>query len=250
MSEILKDRLVILRNYDFGDSSIVVVSLTRRHGKLRFLAKGAKKGKSRFRGMLRTGNIGEIVYYNKTGRGLQLLKEIETSFALDTGAHDLDTLCIFQAGLEVMDRSTIAHEYDESLFDLLDLFISMLGRARDPWVLFFCLETRLLGITGFYPSFDSCGNCGKGLAGSSMNVNPSSGVVLCDDCSSGSMISVSAGSAELLGRMEKGGIMELLEARLDPDTRMEIGRLLHNLYLYHMEGYKLPNALNILKGVE
>jgi hypothetical protein len=36
-----------------------------------------------------------------------------------------------------------------------------------------------------------------------------------------------------------------LEAR----ERKEIGQLLHHIYLHHIEGYRLPNALHLLKGV-
>ena len=78
MSEILKDRAVVLRTYDYGETSLVVSFLTRSYGKVRMLAKGAKREKSSFAGALRTGNIGEIVFYFKPDRGLQLLKEIES----------------------------------------------------------------------------------------------------------------------------------------------------------------------------
>jgi hypothetical protein len=41
----------------------------------------------------------------------------------------------------------------------------------------------------------------------------------------------------------------IAEMSLGADERKEIGRLLHRIYLHHVEGYRLPNALHLLKGV-
>ncbi len=250
MSEILKDRAVILRGFEFGESSIIAVSLTMNHGKLRFLAKGAKKNRSPFHGGLRTGNMAEIVYYNKPQRGLQLLKEITSHPVFDTDIRDLDRVCIFQAGLEVIDRTTIEHESDSRVFTVLEDFIGALGSCEDPWTPFFVLQVRLAGIAGLLPDFEECGTCKKALAGKSMNIDPSSGAVLCDGCSCGGALSVSSASADLLRAMKERGLGETEQAVCDFIQRREIGRILHNLFLHHFDAYRLPNALKILKGVD
>ena len=250
MSEIIKDRLVILRTFDFGESSVIVVSLTRRHGKLRFLARGAKNGKSPFQGMLRTGNIGDAVFYNKAERGLQILKEIDTSPVFDAGGNDLAILCIFQAGLEVVDRSTIEDEYDEGLFDLLERFSTLLNRSADPWALLFSMEVQLLCMTGFYPSITECAGCKKLLVGKGVNIDPSRGSISCVRCAEDGSMHLSALSAGLLARMESNGTDLSVEMEIDPAERREIGRLLHNIFIHHVAGYKLPGALKILKGVD
>lgn len=250
MSDIIKDRAVILRKYDFGETSLIVVALTRHHGKIRLLAKGAKKTGSRLHGALRTGDIAEIVYYNKQERGLQLLKEISGTHSFDSGTDDLVRLCIFQAGLELMDRSTIEHESDRTVFDLLDSFIVSVERCLDPWAVFFALEVRLLLVTGLFPSISECGICKKELAGKGILVNPSDGTVACGDCGHEDMLKVSAHLAGALRELSESGFDRSARTVFTIERRREAGRLLHTLFLYHMEGYRLPNALKILKGVE
>ncbi|MBN2070957.1 MAG: DNA repair protein RecO [Candidatus Krumholzibacteriota bacterium] len=250
MSEIIRDRLVILRTYDFGETSVIAVSLTRRHGKLRFIARGAKNGKNRYHGHLRTGNSGEAVFYNKPGRGLQILKEIETSSVFDSGSGDLERLCIFQAGIEVIDRSTIEEEDDTGLFDLFERFITRLDRSADPWAVFFAMEVRLLSMMGFYPSIDRCCLCKKSLAGKAANIDPVSGQVSCEKCCKGRLVHLSAGSTGILGKMETAETSLTEEMKIGRAERSEIGRMLHTVFLHHVAGYRLPGALKILKGVD
>jgi DNA repair protein RecO (recombination protein O) len=245
VSEILKDRAVVLRTYDYGETSLVVSFLTRSYGKIRLLAKGAKRKRNPFAGALRTGNIGEIVFYFKPDRGLQLLKEIESGNAFENAVEDLEKLCIFQAGLEVVDRSVIEREADERVYNLLEGFIGALPGAADPWVALFTLYVRLLTLLGVYPTISRCARCGTAL-GAGFRAAPQAGEITCDACGRDGALVVSADSAALLGMMAGGGFEELRMGRIE---RMEIGRFLHYLFMHHVEGYRLPNALNILKEV-
>ena len=249
MSEILKDRAIVLRTYDYGETSLVVSFLTRSHGKIRLLAKGAKKNKSPFSGSMRTGSFGNIIFYFKQERGLHLLKEIENTDIFQNSIEDLERLCIFQAGLEVLDRSVRERDADERIFDLFECFIRLLPRIADPWALLFLLYARLLKLTGFYPATDRCAGCGADLASGFM-AQPQAGRITCSGCGADGALFVSERSARFLSRLTGDYVSEIEELSILPEERKEIGRFLHFLFLYHIEGYKLPNALKILKEVD
>ncbi len=246
MSEIIKDRAVILRTFDFGESSTVGVILTREHGKIRLLAKGAKSRRSLFFGNLQTGSIGEIVFYFRESRGLQLLKEVMATHVFDSSKGDLERLCIYQAGLEIVDRSIIELDADSRAFDLLEGFVVHVQSAADPWVIFFALEVRLVEILGHLPLFEICEECKKDLAGVGLRINPSSGAVACEDCHSEGAFPLSRASAKLLERMCGTGFDDIDSERASPDIRREVGRLLHHIFLHHVDGYRLPKSLNLL----
>jgi DNA repair protein RecO (recombination protein O) len=249
MTEILKDRAVIRRTFDFGESSIVAVALTREHGKVRLLAKGARGRGSAFYGDLRTGNLGEVVFYFRDERGLQLLKEIESRSTFNSGREDLERLCILQAGLEVVDRSIVERESDERAFDLLESFIMALPSCKDPWTVFFGLEIQLLLVAGLFPQADRCDICKNPLTGGSLGVNPSSGVVTCGACGDAGTIYLSPASFVAFSRLKDCGPVGLDGVELSPEQRGEIGKLLHSMFLSQIDGYRLPLALRILKGV-
>ncbi len=248
MAGIIKDRAVILRTYEFGESSLIAVALARDSGKIRLLAKGARRTRSPLYGGLKTGALGEIVYYSRRERDLQLLSEIDTRCLFDASVADLEKMCIFQAGLEIADHSIIEQETGRGEFDLLEMFIKKLLVCHDSWQLFFALEVRLLGLIGFLPSISMCDRCGKPVVEEVFGIDTHSGNVTCAACSGAETTKLSINSCRLLCRMVESGFEGVEETHISKSERREIGRVLHGLFAHHIDNYELPNALRLLKG--
>jgi DNA repair protein RecO (recombination protein O) len=247
VSAILKDRAIILRTREFGETSLVVTALLRAAGRTGLLAKGARRPGSQLHGRFRTGNLGDLVYYGKEGRALQTVREFSAAPVIDPARAGLETLCIFQAGLELVDRISTAGETGEGLFDLFEGFIRSLDRCRDPWAVFFALEAGLLGSAGVMPDLQRCDRCKKLLAGCVFSVNPSTGAVTCAGCGASGPALGAAGCRllELVTGTDRGAV---LAAETGPAVRRELGTVLHRLLEHHVAGYRLPAALSILKG--
>jgi DNA repair protein RecO len=112
----------------------------------------------------------------------------------------------------------------------------------------FALYSRLLKLTGFYPAVDRCASCGTVLTGGFL-AKPQTGRITCVGCGEDGAILVSERSANLLSRMSGDDMSGIEELSIPPEERKEMGRFLHMLFLYHVDGYRLPNALKILKEV-
>ncbi len=246
---ILKDYAVVLKTFDYSESSIIAVFLTRKHGKIRVLAKGVKRKKSGVSASFMTGNICEIVFYSNVGRDLQILKEIDCRSSFSDVGKDLKRLSIFQAALELVDRSVIEQETDEGIFNLIETFFALLPLVDDPWAAFFTFETKLLKLIGFFPSILKCDKCGKTLAGEGFGINSSSWCARCEKCVTEGMILISVSASSILIDMENRPMNDIVDLRLDRKDRREIGRFLHEIFRAHVEGYKLPSSLGLLKGV-
>lgn len=246
-SRIIKDRGIILRTYPYGESSLVVVMLTSRYGKIRMLAKGARRMKSPFAGSMLTGSVGDVVFYFREGRGIQILTDINIINRWSGNQNDLDKICMFQAGLEVVDHSVVGEESDRNIFELVEEYIKRLNLTDNLWFCFYALEVKLLILLGHFPSLERCSRCGRELRQES-KVVPSSGEVLCEECDEDEAIRLSKDSFGYLKLMsgEKFGDIEYV--CLDSTARREIGRVLHYLFLHHVHGYTLPHSLRILKG--
>lgn len=249
MSEIIKDRAVVLKTYGYGESSLVAVLLTRSHGKMRFLAKGARSAASPFLGSLGTGTTCEIVFHHRADRGLQVIKEIFATASFEAAGGDLERLCLFQAALELVDRSVVEREADERVFDTMETFTSLLPSAGDPWAVFFALEIGILKMAGSFPSTATCGICRAALDGEAFALDASSGLVSCCACAGPGGRTLSARASSLLSRVERSGFEGVREARLERAERKEIGELIHRLFMSHVDGYRLPYALRLCKGV-
>ncbi len=247
MSGIIKDDAILIRTYDYSESSVIAVFLTRKNGKIRFLARGAKREKSRFFGSLMTGNICELVFYYNVHRGLQTLKEIECRRTIDTGRKSLTRLCIFQAALEVLDRAVLEREADEGIFRLVEEFYGTLAGAPDPWPPFFSFEIGLLRFTGLFPEILECSECGRSLKGAPFRLNTAIGRTTCQGCARRGDRIISKSTSDKLAVIIDKGPAGLEGMRLENEERGEIGRLLHHIFNAHIEGYRLPDSLRILK---
>jgi DNA repair protein RecO (recombination protein O) len=249
VSEIIKDRAVVLKTHPYGESSAVAVALTRSHGKLRFLAKGARSPRSALQGSLMTGIVAEVVFYFRPDRGLQLLKEIETVGTYEAALNDLERLCLFQGALEIVDRSVIERESDERSFDLIESFIRLLPSVPDPWVLFYALEIGVLKLAGSFPATASCARCRRALENEAFSVDASSGLVSCRACGSAKASKLTRSASALVARMDRLGFDGVLDVKLSRGERKEIGELMHHFFVNHVEGYRLPHALRLCKEV-
>lgn len=249
MSEIIKDRALVLKTYEYGESSVVAVALTRSHGKVRLLAKGARRPKSALQGVVRTGSVCEVVLYYRSERGLQILKELETVAAFESSNGDLERLCLFQAGLEIVDRSIVEREADEKVFDLIEAFMRLLPDAADPWALFFALEITVLKMIGSFPSTAVCGRCRRPLDREAFALEPASGLVSCLSCGGEGTHALSTESSSRIACMERLGVEGAAGMRLGGAERKEIGELIHRVFVSHIDGYRLPSALRLCKGV-
>lgn len=72
---IVRTDAVVLRAFDYSETSTIATLLTRRDGVLSVLARGARRPKSRFGATLQPMSYIQIVYYLKEARSLQTLKE-------------------------------------------------------------------------------------------------------------------------------------------------------------------------------
>src|SRR5947199_8926066 len=71
-----RDEAVVLRTQKLGEADRIVTLLTRRHGKVRAVAKGVRRTSSRFGARLEPFGHVDVQFY--TGRTLDVITQVET----------------------------------------------------------------------------------------------------------------------------------------------------------------------------
>jgi len=113
-----RDRGVVLRTYRLGEADRIVVVLTRGHGKVRAVAKGVRKTKSRFGGRLEPASHVDLLMYE--GRGeLDIVSQAETIDHFRPLRDDLDRLARAVAVLEAADQLALEGEANARLYDMV-----------------------------------------------------------------------------------------------------------------------------------
>ena len=108
---IRSDQGIVLRSFPFGEADRVVVILSPNHGKLRTVAKGIRKTKSRFGGRLEPFTHVDLVLYE--GRNLDTVTQVSIIETFPNLRGDLDR--VMAAGTMVEAVDAVASEGEPSL---------------------------------------------------------------------------------------------------------------------------------------
>ncbi len=172
-----RDDAVVLRTHKLGEADRIVVLLARGRGKVRAVAKGVRRTKSKFGSRLEPGTVIQIQLYE--GRNLDTVTQVHRTEAPPEARTDLAHYGRLTVLLEIIDSVTVEGESNPALFKLLTGAIRELGRRPNPMIVP-AFTMRLLALEGVQPSFDRCVRCGStdGIA----SVNLTEGGVICRTC--------------------------------------------------------------------
>jgi DNA repair protein RecO (recombination protein O) len=183
---LVRDRAICLRKTEYSETSQIVSLLSREHGVIRAIAKGAhrrtKAGASKFDGGMDFLELGEAVFTHDVTRELATL----TEWTLREGHLDLRrnlraVYLAFYAG-ELVDRLLEAHDPHPQLFDRLQQTLPELATSRREQV-FLAFELDLLRDTGYLAELSRCVSCSRVVGESAVAYfSAKLGGVVCRDC--------------------------------------------------------------------
>jgi len=175
---------LVLRKFDFGETSQVLHLLTRDHGRVHALAKGSLKEKSAFLGPIDLLELGEARIYPRRD-GLAILGGFERETAFPGARRVLERLEGAFAVLEILAESSREDQADPDLFDLgVETLRGLEGCPADQVPLAVIrFDLRALAVLGVGPVLGACVACGKGIADEkSPLLSPARGGALCGGC--------------------------------------------------------------------
>jgi DNA repair protein RecO (recombination protein O) len=161
-----KDRLyrtdaLILRRSDFGEADRLLTVLTPDRGKLRLLAKGARKTTSRKAGHVELFMLTDLLVAH--GRTWDIVSQAEIIEPYRALREDLDQTGHAYYLAELIDRFTEEHDANKSLFELLALTLARLAYPESIFIALRYFELHLLSLTGFQPQLYFCLTCNEAL---------------------------------------------------------------------------------------
>ncbi len=153
------DQGIVLRGFPFGEADRVVVLLSPNHGKVRAVAKGVRKTKSRFGGRLEPFTHVDLVLYE--GRNLGTITQVSVIEAFPALRSDLDRVLAAGTMVEVVDAVSQEGEGALRAFLLLQRGLRALeaGPRHPDLVAAFLLKSA--AIVGVAPALDHCAGCGR-----------------------------------------------------------------------------------------
>jgi DNA repair protein RecO (recombination protein O) len=234
-----KATAIVLRVVDFSETSAVVSLFSREFGKVRGLAKGARRPKGPFESALDLLAEVRIVFLHKTSDTLDLLTEAKLIRRFRPAGRDLGSLYAGYYVAELLAELTDDYDPHPELFDAAQQTLAALTGGDPVAETVLRFELAALRQLGHLPSLELCVECGKQVAGEGrVAFSQIAGGVLCPKCRTGKsqVVSVSPSVIEALRKFAADS--ELGELRLPRNVRGELRAVLNN-YLYALLGRKL-----------
>src|SRR4051794_12328848 len=176
--------------------------LTRERGKVRAVAKGVRRTRSRFGARLEPFMMTDVQLYE--GRTLDTVTQAETIAPYgERLVSDYPRYTAGAAMVETADRLTEEREPAVQQFLLLAGGLRTLADgAHDPALVLDAYLLRSLSVAGWAPSFVDCSRCGE--PGPHRGVAVASGGVVCSVCRPAGSVAPAAATLELLAALLAG----------------------------------------------
>ena len=190
MSGLYHDVGIVLRTYKLGESDKIVVIHTLENGKVRAVAKGVRKTRSKFGARLEPMSHVKLLLYR--GRELDIVSQAEAIEPLSPMLSSLDRASQGLAALEAVDQLSLEREPNAQLYKSAVGVLCTIAAKPSPLNVP-AFYWKLLAREGFRPELDACVRCeGVEPAVQLVAFDLSEGGVLCRSCRSGQAISAPA----------------------------------------------------------
>ena len=222
-----RDQGVVLRTIRLGEADRIVTLITQAHGKVRAVAKGVRKTKSRFGARLEPLSHVSLLLYE--GRELDVVTQAETLDHFRVLREDLHRMGRATSMLEAVDQVAQEREPSPRLYQMLVGGLRALS-AHDADLVVPAFFWKLLSLEGAHPILEQCASCGaeEGLEAFDL----AEGGALCRSCRRGLPLSPEA--LRILRRILGGDLAGALGEPPGPATA-EVERLATRALEDHLE---------------
>ena len=227
-SPVYRDSAVVLRTYKLAEADRIVVLMTEHHGKVRAVAKGVRKTKSKFGARLEPmSHVQLLLVHGRTD--LDIVSQAESIETLAPMVADLDHMTNGIAMLEAVDQLALERDPAPHLYRMLVGALRTVARRSGPLVVP-SFYWKLLAAEGITPLLDECARCGE--PGPLVAFDMDQGGALCRNCRTGAPLS--EGALELMRMVLGGRLNDALSVPMSSATH-EVGAHATRAMEHHIE---------------
>jgi DNA repair protein RecO (recombination protein O) len=237
-----KTRAVVIGRRAFGESDRLVDFYTRDYGKVRGIARSARRPRSRFGSALELFTLGEMVFFD-TGRSeLVQVDHFDIVRPFVRVREHLERLGQGAWAVELVTRLSAERDPHPALFGLLVRALTALETTRRPARVSVCFGLRAVDLLGHRPRLDRCVSCGRAAPFPSAALDVAAGGLVCGRCRPGAdAIPLSGGLVGTLTRLRTLSWEEALRLNLAAELDTQLSAVLEGLVARLMGRYPLSS---------
>src|ERR671919_2001913 len=224
-ARLYKTEGIVLRSMDLGEADRVLTVLTPRLGKLRVIAKGIRRPRSRLGGGLEPFSDVHLVL--AIGRPFDVVTQVALEDPHLRLRNDLHSTAAAWYLVELADRFCEGSADSHEAFGLLAQGLAGLDAApadvsREVVARWF--ELHLLDAMGFRPELTRCVDCGAEIGPQGNAFSPAGGGALCSQCAhaANGARPVSTDALKVMRHLQRSPLVGVLRLRLATALQREL----------------------------
>lgn len=226
----------VLRTYSLAEADKICVFLTKEMGKVRGVAHGARKMKSRFGSSLEPFTEVALTFFQKEGRDLMSVSGCEiVRSQFYTASRDVETASAFSYMSELLNEFLPDHEPNERLYRLVRATLEAITEGNDLAQTLRYFETWLLRLVGFFPDTTRCAACNEPIAGGESAFLTAEGAPRCYACSAGRGTAVNTDLRNTIREMLHMHPLDFARKRFHPEQVAQIGEINYRIIRHALE---------------
>jgi DNA repair protein RecO (recombination protein O) len=239
---------IVLRRKDFGEADRLLTLFTPETGKIRALAKGIRKPRSRKAGHLELYTRSNLLLAK--GRDMDIITQAVTVEAYRAIREDLLRSTYGSYFIELLDRFTPDEAENKPLYDLLSQALNWLTEPGDLALAARYYELQLLGMSGYQLELFYCVVGGESIVAEDQFFSPGDGGVVCPKCGETreGAFRISLNALKVLRYMMRNSYEAVRNLKIGPSVQTELERISHRTITYHLE--RQLKSAEFLKQVE
>ncbi|MBN1869688.1 MAG: DNA repair protein RecO [Candidatus Omnitrophica bacterium] len=233
---------IVLKTFDFRETSRIAVFYTKDYGKIKGVLKGIRADPKKFGSNIDKFSVNDIVYYEYTRSDLHLVSQCDLKQFYFAIRQDYKRNVAANYILELVDTVMPQEHTNRKVYHLMLDYLSSLETTQDIDKMVHIFQIKILLLSGFRPHIDACVQCRKKVEGKA-RFSLRAGGLVCSDCPSTEtdFTVISKGTIASMLHIEKSDWPASLRLGLTQTVRKELKYILNNFLVYHL-GRKIRSA--------
>lgn len=244
----LRVEAVVLRHQEYGEADRILTLFSREQGKLRCIAKGVRKIRSRKAGHIQPFSCAKMMLAR--GRNMWIITQAELINAYPALQENLVILSYASYVIELLDRFTYEEGPNQALYRLLIRTLDRLTTAEHPDMVVRYYDMRLVDLMGFRPQLFTCVGCENEIVAQDQFFSAQRGGVLCPNCGHASAVArpIPMQVLKYMRHFQKSSYAAAIKAPYNENLFKQFESVLNYYYLYILE--RRLNSPGFLRKVQ
>lgn len=241
-----KTKAIIIKAIDYKENDKLIWAYCEEIGKITFVARGAKKSKSKNLSLTLPLCFGDYIFFK--GRNLYNLQEGRIINSFQGLLNNLDKLTYSSYICELIDICVQEGEVNRTLFrDLITCLYLLNTDAMDYELLIRAFELRLLNATGYGLQFDKCSICKKSI-GTSDYISLSHFGGICTECNKEHGLYISRAGYNALRFLNNTPMDKIYRLNINKDVKKQIEKV--TTFIINSNYSRKPKSLEMLNYIK